>query len=153
MARNSQARARHLSSQVPASIPTRAKNVGENAAISAVWLAQLPTGTVVVMEACSSAQHWARRCIEHGPIPRLMADQFVKPFRKSPGNKNHRNDAEAIATAARQGNMRFVAVKTVEQQAWLSWHRVREGYKAQTLAISNRLRGLPAEFRARGAPQ
>jgi len=110
------------------------------------WLVQLPPGTVVAMEACSGAHHWARRCLEHGLVPRLMAAQFVKPFRKSQGNKNDRNDAEAIATAARQGNMRFVAVKMVDQQARLSWHRVREGYKGEALAISNRLRGLLAEF-------
>jgi len=112
----------------------------------AAWLVQLPPGTVVAMEACSGAHHWARRCVEHGLVPRLMAAQFVKPFRKSQGNKNDRNDAEAIATAARQGNMRFVAVKTVDQQARLAWHRVREGYKAEGLAISNRIRGLMAEF-------
>src|SRR5690554_5800733 len=112
----------------------------------AAWLVQLPPGAVVAMEACSGAHHWARRCLEHGLVPRLMAAQFVKPFRKSQGNKNDRNDAEAIATAARQGNMRFVAVKTVDQQARLAWHRVREGYKAEGLAISNRLRGLLAEF-------
>lgn len=112
----------------------------------AAWLAQLPPGTVVAMEACSGAHHWARRCLEHGLAPRLMAAQFVAPFRKSQRNKNDRNDAEAIATAARQGNMRFVAVKTVDQQARLAWHRVREGYKAEGLAISNRIRGLMAEF-------
>ena len=112
----------------------------------ALWLAQLPAGSVVAMEACSGAHHWARRCLAHGLVPRLMAAQFVKPFRKSQGNKNDRNDAEAIATAARQGNMRFVAIKTVDQQARLSWHRVREGYKAEALAISNRLRGLLAEL-------
>ena len=105
----------------------------------AAWLVQLPPGTVVAMKACSGAHHWARRCLGHGLVPRLMAAQFVKPFRKSQANKNDRNDAEAIATAARQGNMRFVTVKSVEQQARLSWHR--EG-----LAISNRLRGLLAEF-------
>jgi transposase len=60
--------------------------------------------------------------------------------------KNDRNDAEAIATAARQGNMRFIPVKSVDQQVRLSWHRVREGYKAEALATSNRLRGLLAEF-------
>jgi len=70
----------------------------------------------------------------------------VAPFRKSQSRKNDRNDAEAIATAARQGNMRFVPVKTVDQQARLAWHRVREGYKAEALATSNRLRGLLAEF-------
>ncbi len=112
----------------------------------AIWLAQLPANTVVAMEACSGAHHWARRCQFHGLEPRLMAAQFVTPFRKSQSVKNDRNDAEAIATAARQGNMRFVPVKTVAQQARLSWHRVREGYKAEGLAISNRLRGLLAEF-------
>jgi transposase len=112
----------------------------------AAWLAQLPAGTVVAMEACSGAHDWARSCLRHGLVPKLMAAQFVKPFRKSQANKNDRNDAEAIATAARQGNMRFVPVKTESQQARLSWHRIREGYKAESLAISNRLRGLLAEF-------
>ena len=112
----------------------------------ALWLAQLPVGSVVAMEACSGAHHWGRRCLELGLVPRLMAAQFVKPFRKSQTAKNDRNDAEAIATAARQGNMRFVPVKTVDQQARLAWHRVREGDKTESLAVSNRLRGLLAEF-------
>lgn len=110
------------------------------------WLAQIPADTVVAMEACSGAHHWGRRCEEHGLRPRLMAAQFVKPFRKSRSNKNDHNDAEAIATAARQGNMRFVPVKSVEQQARLAWHRGREGYKSEYLTVSNRLRGLLAEF-------
>jgi transposase len=75
-----------------------------------------------------------------------MAAQFVTPFRKSAQSKNDHNDAEAIATAARQGNMRFVSVKTVDQQARLSWHRVREGYKHEYVEVMNRLRGLLAEF-------
>ena len=112
----------------------------------ALWLAQRPTGTVVAMEACSGAHHWGRCCLEYGLQPRLMAAQFVTPFRKSRTAKNDRNDAEAIATAARQGNMRFVPVKDVGQQARLAWHRVREGYKTESLAIGNRLRGLLAEF-------
>ncbi|SRR5579875_745907 len=99
----------------------------------AMYLAQLPAGTVVAMEACSGAHHWARRCREYGLVPRLMAAQFVRPFRKNPVAKNDPNDAEAIATAARQGNMRFVPVKDIDQQARLSWHRVREGYKAEPL--------------------
>ena len=111
-----------------------------------VWLAQVPAGTVIAMEACSGSHHWARRCLEHGLQPRLMAAQLVKPYRKSQHGKNDRNDAEAIATAARQGNMHFVPIKNIDQQARLSWHRVREGYKAEALAISNRLRGLLAEF-------
>jgi transposase len=112
----------------------------------ALWLAQLPAGTVVAMEACSGAHHWARRCLEYGLQPRIMAAQFVTPFRKSSRSKNDRNDAEAIATAARQGNMRFVPVKDIDQQVRLSWHRVREGYKVESLAIGNRMRGLLAEF-------
>jgi len=111
-----------------------------------LWLAQLPAGTVVAMEACSGAHHWARRCLAHGLQPRIMAAQFVTPFRKSSRNKNDRNDAESIATAARQGNMRFVPVKSLDQQVRLSWHRVREGYKVESLAIGNRIRGLLAEF-------
>src|SRR5438445_13832229 len=110
------------------------------------WLVQLPAGMLVAMEACSGAHDWARRCLELGLQPRLMAAQFVTPFRKSQRSKNDRNDAEAIATAARQGNMRFVAIKTVEQQARLAWHRVREGYKSENLAVMNRLRGVLAEF-------
>ena len=112
----------------------------------ASWLVQLPAGTLIAMEACSGAHHWARRSIDHGLQPRLMAAQFVKPFRKSQAAKNDRNDAEAIATAARQGNMRFVPVKSIDQQARLAEHRVREGYKADALAASNRLRGILAEF-------
>ena len=112
----------------------------------AAWLAQQPAGSVVAMEACSGAHHWGRRCWQHGLVPKLMAAQFVTPFRKSRGSKNDRNDAEAIATAARQGNMRFVPVKTLEQQARLAEHRVREGHKVEHLACGNRLRGVLAEF-------
>lgn len=112
----------------------------------AQWLAQLPVGSVVAMEACAGAHHWARRSLEHGLQPRIIAAQFVTPFRKSRTIKNDRNDAEAIATAARQGNMRFVPVKTLDQQARLTCHRVREGYKVESLALGNRIRGLLAEF-------
>ncbi len=111
-----------------------------------LWLAQVPAGTVVAMEACRGAHHWARRCLQYGLPPRWMAAQFVKPFRKSRRLKNDRNDAEAMATAARQGHMRCVPVKSIEQQARLAWHQVREGYKAESLAIGNRLRGLLAEL-------
>ena len=116
------------------------------------WLAQVPVDTVVAMEACSGAHHWARRCLDHGLQPRIIAAQFVKPFRKGRKTKNDRADAEAVATAARQGNMRFVPVKDIDQQVRLSWHRVREGYKVESLAISNRIRGLLAEFGVIVAP-
>jgi len=112
----------------------------------ACYLAQLPKGTPVAMEACASSNHWGRRCHELGLTPLVMAAQFVSPFRKSQSAKNDRNDAEAIATAARQGNMRFVPVKDTDQQARLSWHRVRDGHKQAKTAIGNRIRGLLAEF-------
>ena len=110
------------------------------------WLAQQLPGTVIAMEACTGAHHWGRRCLDYGLEPRLMAAQFVGPFRKRQSCKNDRNDAEAIATAARQGNMRFVPVKSADQQAHLSLHRLREASKQECLAIGNRARGLLAEF-------
>jgi transposase len=98
------------------------------------------------MEACSSAHYWAREMIAMGLAPRIMAAEFVQPFRKSRSGKNDRNDAEAIAIAAREANMRFVAVKSVEQQARLARHRMREGWKEERTALGNRIRGLLAEF-------
>lgn len=66
-----------------------------------LWLAQLTAGTVVAMEACSGAHCWARCCLEYELQPRIMVAQFVTPFRKDRTAKNDRNDAEAVATAAR----------------------------------------------------
>jgi len=109
-------------------------------------LAQLPAGTIIGMEACSGAHHWGRLCTSLGLEPRIMAAHLVKPFRMSRRTKNDHNDAEAIATAVRQGNMRFVPLKDTGQQARLTWHRIREGYKQEATAAGNRLRGLLAEF-------
>jgi transposase len=108
-------------------------------------LAQLPR-CVVGMEACSGAHHWARELRQLGHEPRIMAAEFVRPFRKSLAAKNDANDAEAICTAVVQPNMRFVSIKSVEQQAWLSLHRVRQGLIAERTASINRLRGVLAEF-------
>ena len=66
------------------------------------------------MEACAGAHHWARELQAEGFTVKLIAPQFVKPYVKS--NKNDANDAEAICKAMSRPNMRFVAVKTVEQQ-------------------------------------
>lgn len=73
-----------------------------------------------------------------------MAPQFVKPYVKT--NKNDMADAEAICEAVSRPNMRFVSVKTVEQQAVLSLHRVRQGLVKARTAQSNQIRGLLAEF-------
>lgn len=77
---------------------------------------------VVGMEACGGAHHWARKFQELGSTVRLMSPQFVKPYVKS--NKNDAADAEAICEAVTRPNMRFVPIKSVEQQAVLSMHRV-----------------------------
>lgn len=119
------------------------------AAEFAAWLAQLPAGCVVGMEACSGAHHWARTMLALGLQPRIMAAEFVQPFRKSRSAKNDRNDAQAIAIAVRAPAMRFVAVKSVEQQARLARHRLREGWKEERTGLMNRLRGLLSEFGVR----
>ncbi|MGH7604689.1 MAG: IS110 family transposase [Gemmatimonadaceae bacterium] len=99
---------------------------------------------VIGMEACSGAHEWGRRFEQHGHRVRLMAPKFVIPYRKS--GKNDGNDAEAICEAVTRPNMRFVPVKSVEQQALLALHRVRQGFVVERTAIINRLRGLMAEF-------
>jgi transposase len=73
-----------------------------------------------------------------------MMARFVTAYRKS--SKNDGNDAEAICEAVARPNMRFVPVKTAEQQAILALHRVRQGFIEQRTATINRLRGLLAEF-------
>jgi hypothetical protein len=92
------------------------------------------------------AHHWVRELTQLGHEPRIMAAEFVRPFRKSLAAKNDANDAEAICTAVVQQNMRFVSVKSVEQRALLSLHRVRQGLIEERTASINRLRGVLAEF-------
>lgn len=99
---------------------------------------------VVGMEACGGAHHWARKFQELGHTVRLMSPQFVKPYVKS--NKNDAADAEAICEAVTRPNMRFVPIKSVEQQAVLSMHRVRQGFVAARTAQANQIRGLLAEL-------
>jgi transposase len=99
---------------------------------------------LVGMEACSGAHEWGRRFQELGHTVRLMAPKFVAPYRKS--GKNDGNDAEAICEAVTRPNMRFVPVKSIEQQALLAMHRVRQGFVVERTAIINRLRGLLTEF-------
>lgn len=77
----------------------------------------------VVMEACSSAQHWAREIRKLGHEVRLISPPFVRPFVKT--NKIEAADAQAIWMAAQQPEMRSVAVKTEEQQAVLALHDIR----------------------------
>jgi transposase len=109
----------------------------------ATFFANLPA-CLIGMEACSSAHHWARKLIVLGHEVRLMAPQFVKPYVKT--NKNDRNDAEAICEAVARPNMRFVPVKTPEQQTVLALHRARAAYVKARTAQANQIRGLLSEF-------
>jgi len=111
------------------------------------WCTQLPAGCVVAMEACSSAHHWARKLRVQGLEPRLIAAHFVTPYRmEGKGGKNDATDAAAICEAASRPSMRFVPVKTCEQQGVMSLHRVREGLKEERTACINQIRGVLTEF-------
>lgn len=111
------------------------------------WCARLPAGCTVAMEISSGAHHWARRLREFGLVPKLMSAQLVEPYRSQGATgKNDANDAAAICEAASRPSMRFVPVKSVEQQSMLCVHRLREGLKADRTACINRIRGLLAEF-------
>ena len=99
---------------------------------------------LIGMEACGGAHEWARKFQVHGHRVGIMMARFVAAYRKS--SKNDGNDAEAICEAVGRPNMRFVPVKSAEQQAILALHRVRQGFIEQRTATVNRIRGLLAEF-------
>ena len=110
------------------------------------WCAQLPAGCVVAMEACSSAHHWGRKLTALGLQPKLIAASFVSPYRmEGRSGKNDMTDAAAICEAASRPTMRFVRIKSCEQQGVMSLHRFREGYKEERTACINRIRGVLAE--------
>lgn len=102
------------------------------------------TPCLIGIEACGGSHFWARELSKLGHHVRLMSPQFVKPYVKS--NKNDVADAEAICEAVRRPNMRFVAVKTVDQQAVLSLHRARASVIKARTALANQIRGLLAEY-------
>jgi len=107
------------------------------------FFANLPV-CLIGMEACGSAHYWARKLIERGHTVKLMAPSFVKPYVKT--NKNDRNDAEAICEAVTRPNMRFVPIKSAEQQALLALHCARSGWVKARTAQANQIRGLLGEF-------
>src|SRR6056297_1350850 len=99
---------------------------------------------VVVFEACPSASYWAREMAALGHEVRLVAPQYVRPFVKR--QKNDAADAEAIVVAARQPEMRFVAPKTVDQQAKAVLFRGRERLVHQRTELVNALRAVLYEY-------
>jgi transposase len=99
---------------------------------------------LIGMEACAGAHYWARKPTELGHTVKLMAPQFVKPHVKT--NKNDAADAEAISEAVSRPAMRFVAIKTPDQQALLALHRARQGFVKARTAQVNQIRRLLGEF-------
>src|SRR5262245_46986111 len=95
-------------------------------------------------EACGTAHYWARELRGLGHEVRLMPAQYVKAYVKR--NKNDAADAAAICEAVVRLTMRFVAVKTAEQQAAVLLHRGRERLVRQRTGLVNALRGHLAEF-------
>jgi transposase len=107
------------------------------------FFAALPP-CLIGIEACSSANYWARELMKLGHTVKLMPPSYVKPYVKR--GKTDAADAEAICEAVRRPTMRFVAVKSPDQQAVLMLHRVRALLMRQRTMATNALRGHLAEF-------
>jgi transposase len=107
------------------------------------FFAKLPPCRVG-MEACGTSHHWARELTKLGHDVRLMPPAYVKPYVKR--GKTDANDAEAICEAVTRPTMRFVPVKSPEQQAALALHRTRDLLVKQRTQLVNMIRGLLAEF-------
>ena len=99
----------------------------------------LPPCTIGI-EACTGAFFWQRRFEALGHEARIIVPQYVKPFLKH--QKNDRNDAEAICTALRQPNMRFVPKKSIEQQDIQTLHRARQRLVNHRTALVSQMRGI-----------
>jgi len=99
---------------------------------------------LVGMEACAAAHHWGRELSKLGHRVRLMPPRYVKPYVKR--QKNDAADAEAICEAVTRPTMRFVEIKTCEQQGTLVLHRVRLMLMRQRTQLSNAIRGHMAEY-------
>ena len=107
------------------------------------FFAKLPP-TVIGMEACGASHYWARELKQLGHEVKLIAPQHVKPYVKR--NKNDGRDAEGLCEAMSRPTMRFVPVKTAEQQAALMLAGLREQMVGRRTQISNTIRGYAAEF-------
>ncbi|WP_024922105.1 MULTISPECIES: IS110 family transposase [unclassified Afipia] len=107
------------------------------------FFAKLPS-CVVGMEACGTAHYWGRELTALGHQVKLMPAAYVKPYVKR--GKNDEVDAEAICEAVTRPTMRFVPVKSAEQQSILMLHRTRDLFVRQRTMLVNSLRGQLAEF-------
>lgn len=100
--------------------------------------------TTIVMEACYSAHYWGRTFEQYGHRVKLVPAQHVKPFVR--GNKNDANDAVAIGEASLRPNLKFVPVKSIEQQDIQSLHKIRDRFVSHRTRIGNQVRGLLSEY-------
>lgn len=107
------------------------------------FFAELPR-CLIGIEACPAAHHWARELQAIGHAVKLMPPSYVKAYLKR--SKNDANDAAAICEAVTRPSMRFVAVKTKEQQAALMLHRARQLLVRQRTMLSNAIRGHLSEL-------
>ena len=99
---------------------------------------------LIGLEACATSHHWARELAKLGHEVRLMPPRYVKPYVKR--NKNDAADAEAICEAVQRPTMRFVPIKTPEQQSVLMVHRTRHLFVRQRTTLINAIRAHMAEF-------
>ncbi len=99
---------------------------------------------LVGMEACATSHHWGREITALGHEVKLMPPRYVKPYMKR--NKNDAADAEAICEAVTRPTMRFVDIKTPDQQSTLMVHRTRHLFIRQRTTLINALRAHLAEF-------
>lgn len=107
------------------------------------FFSKLPA-CLIGIEACATAHYWARELTKLGHQVRLMPPSYVKPYVKR--QKNDAADAEAICEAVTRPTMRFVEVKSIEQQSTMVLHRVRLMLMRQRVQLSNAIRGHMAEF-------
>ena len=108
------------------------------------YLTMLPRGCVVAMEACASAHHWGRlaACLGHRVL--MMSPHKVAPYMHR--NKNDVNDADGIAEASSRPGMRFVGLKSVDQQQLQQLHRARQLAVKDRTAHTNQLHGFLLEY-------
>lgn len=107
------------------------------------WLAR-QSESIVALEACGSAHHWARKAVSLGHQPRILAPKSVAPFRE--GHKTDQQDARAIAITATRPKVHTVAVKNLEQQGLQGIERIRQHWVDHVTATGNLIRSLLYEF-------
>jgi transposase len=103
-----------------------------------------PPPALIFMEACGGAHDWARRFGALGHEVRLLAPQYVTPFRR--GQKNDPHDALALTAAGQRPNIPTVPIKIIEQQDLQALHRVRERLVKHRTAVVHQVRGLLLEY-------